>query len=170
MVRNPFSRIVSAYYDKMITTSPGHTHVFKHLSEKIIEEFRHIRLNVTERNQTDDGTATFEEFVNFLISIDVMDCDVHFISYISRCKPCHTEYDYVIKFETLKNDIEYLKQKLNISEYHRKAVFPRDNFKTSKDVVKETFNTIPKDLALKLYEKYRKDFEIFGYEKPEWLC
>ena len=42
--------------------------------------------------------------------------------------------------------------------------------KSEWELVKRTFRTVPKELGLKLYEKYRKDFELFGYEKPEWLC
>jgi len=153
----------------MLSTSRGYTSYYKAYSQRINKQFRHLRHNETERNQTDDGNATFEDFVNHLLSIDIMSCDPHLKSYFANCKPCHAEYDYVIKFETLVNDMEYLKQKLNISEYHRKAVFPQNNFKTSTDIVKKTFETITNELALKLYEKYRKDFEIFGYEKPEWL-
>ena len=48
-------------------------------------------------------------------------------------------------------------------------MFPHKKFKTNEDVVKKTFATIPGNLALELYLKYKKDFDIFGYEKPEWL-
>ena len=34
---------------------------------------------------------------------------------------------------------------------------------------KKTFATIPDNLALNLYEKYKNDFDIFGYEKSKWL-
>ena len=154
----------------MLSISPGYTSLYKAYSQRINKQFRHLRHNQTERNQTDDGNATFEDFVNHLLIIDITNCDLHFRSFLAQCEPCEAEYDYVIKFETLDNDMEYLKQKLNISEYHRKAVFPRRSFRTNHDKVKETFQKIPNALALKLYEKYRKDFEIFEYEKPEWLC
>ena len=139
-------------------------------SHKISKEFRHLRHNETERNQPYDGNASFEDFANYLLTLDVLNnyWDGHFISYILGCKPCDVEYDYVVKLESLDHDTECLKQKLNISDYHRKAVFPRKNFKTNEDGVKKTFETIPNNHALKLYEKYKKDF-IFGYEKPEWL-
>ena len=154
----------------MLPTGPGYTGVFKPLSRKINEQYRHLRHNVSERNQTDDGNATFEDFVNYLLSVDIMTTDVHFRSYLGSCKPCNADYDYVIKFETLKNDMEYLKQKLNISDYHRQAVFPNRNFKTIPSLVQSTFRQIPSNLALQLYEKYKIDFDIFGYERPEWIC
>ena len=149
---------------------PPHTAHYKSISQKINKEFRFLRHKVSDRNLTDDGYATFEDFVNFLLTINIMNCDPHFISYLAQCRPCNIEYDYFIKFETLESDIEILKQKLKISDYHRKAVFPRKKMRTVSDLVWKTFQTIPNELALKLYEKYKRDFEIFGYEKPQWLC
>ena len=141
------------------------------MSRKINKQYRYLRHNTSESYKKDDDQfATFEDYVNYLLRENPMNCDHHFISFIARCMPCDVDYDYVIKFETLDNDIEYLKQKLKISENHRKAVFPKKTFKASMDFVESTFKTIPKDLGFKLYEKYLKDFEVFGYEKPHWLC
>ena len=154
----------------MLSTSPGYTNYFKAMSQNINKWFRHLRHNESERNETDDGNATFEDFVNYLLTIDIMKVDAHFISYVARCSPCDTEYDYVIKFETLDRDVEYLKQKLGVSDYHRKAVFPRKKFKANMDFVESNFKQIPKNVTLRLYNQYRRDFEIFGYEKPHWLC
>ena len=159
--------MVSAYTDRILSTHSGR---YYELSLEINKKFRHLRYNVTDRNQTSNGKATFEDFVNYLLTIDVSNCDPHFRSYLAQCRPCDVQYDYVVQFETIANDMQYLKQQLNISDYHRKAVFPRKNYKTSTDVIKKAFDQIPKQLALKLYEKYQKDFEIFGYEKPKWLC
>ena len=90
-----------------------------------------VNHNETERNQTYDGKATFEDFANYLLTLDVLNnyWDGHFISSILGSKSCDVEYDYVIKLESLDHDIAYLKQKLNISDYHKKAVFPRKSFK-----------------------------------------
>ena len=163
-VRHPFSRLVSAYNDRILSTTYG---FYYDLSRKINKRFRHLRHNLAHRNRTDNGKATFEDFVNYLLTINVATCDNHFKSYLTLCRPCDAQYDYVVHFETLANDMEYLKQQLNISDYHRKALFPLKNFKTSTDVVKKAFDQIPKKLGLKLYKKYQKDFEIFGYEKPK---
>ena len=167
-VRNPFSRLVSAYYDKMLTTSEGYTYAFKAISRGINKRFRHLRHNVIERNQTDDGTATFEDFVNSVVQ-SKGPMNPHWTLYYDSCRPCEVQYDYIVKFETLNNDIEYLKQKLNVSSYHRQAFFPKSAYKANWDLVKKAFKKIPKELGLKLYEKYRIDFEMFGYEKPDWL-
>ena len=131
--------------------------------------YRHLRHNKSERIREDDGHATFEDFANYLLTIDVMNCDPHFRSYLAQCKPCDVNYDFIIKFETIEKDMEYLKQVLNLSDYHKKAVFPNVKFHTSAKMVKSTFEKIPKNLSRSLFTKYQKDFEIFGYKKPDWL-
>jgi len=155
----------------MVPTGAGYSSYYEAFSQNISKRFRHLRHNATERKQADDGNATFEDFVHYLLTLNVLKnyWDGHFISYVLGCQPCNVDYDYVIKFETLEQDMEYLKRKLSISDYHRKAVFPRKKFKTNYDIVAKTFQTIPSKLALKLYAKYKQDFELFGYEKPDWL-
>ena len=166
MVRDPFSRLVSAHFDIL---TPDPPHFFKDLSQNINRKYRNLRHNITERTRRDDGYAKFEDLVNFLVRTDVMNCDPHFRSYLDLCKPCQAQYDYIFKFETMHNEMEFLKQKLNVSDYHRPAMFPRTSFKSDSEKVKKAFQQIPKALTLQLFEKYKQDFEAFGYDKPEWL-
>ena len=169
MVRNPFSRLVSAYYDKLLPTGPGYTSYYKKMSQNMNQKFRHLRHNANQRNNTDNKIATFEDFVNYLVTAGNAKADPHWSPYLESCKPCDAKYDYVIKFDTLNNDMEYLKQKLNVSEYHRQAVFPPRKYKTNNDLVEHVFKTIPKALARKLYGIYEKDFLLFNYPHPQYI-
>ena len=152
----------------MVPTSSGYTYVFGPISRNINRKYRHLRHNANERNQTDDGNATFEDFVNFLVRLDIF--DDHWKPFRNLCNPCSSQYDYIAKFETFNNDMEYLKQKINLTEEHRKYFFPKGNFATNFDLMKKTFEKVPNELARQLYEKYREDFEVFGYSLPEWMC
>ena len=148
----------------------GTSPFYQRRSQSINQSFRHLRHNESKRNEKDDGYATFEDFVNYLLSQDNTKGDPHFLSFISSCQVCDAQYDYVIKMETFESDIDYLKQKLNLSSYLQTVVFPKEKYKANDDTTKKTFEDIPKKHALKLYEKYQKDFDMFGYEKPVWLC
>ena len=154
----------------MVPEGKGHTDYYKGRSQAINRYFRHLRHNESKRNEKDDGYATFEDFVNFLLPRDSTIGDRHFLTFLSSCQVCDAQYDYVIKMETFESDINYLKQKLNLPAYHQKALFPRKKYKVNDDATKKIFKTIPKKLALELFKKYQKDFEMFGYEKPVWLC
>ena len=159
---------MSAYNGKMVPTSPGYFYLYGLMSRDINRNYRHLRHNATERNQTDDGNATFEDFVNFLVQLEKLD-DGHWKPYRDLCNPCSSQYDYIAKFETFNNDMEYLKQKINLTEEHRKTFFSKRTFKTNIDVVKKLFEKVPNELAFRLYQKYKEDFEVFGYSLPEWL-
>ena len=168
LVRHPFSRLVSAYYDKMVPTGLGYTWLYGPISQKIYSDYRHLRHNVTERKLAKNGTASFEDFVNFLVRLK--EFDNHWKPFHMRCLPCSSQYDYIAKFETLNTDMEYLKDKINLTEEHRKYFFSKSKFRTNFKLMKKTFEKIPTKLAYKLYEVYRDDFEIFGYSLPDWMC
>ena len=153
----------------MIPTSTGYTFYYGPMSQKINQQFRHLRHNVTERSEKGDGHATFEDFINYILA-QKGTMDGHWDLFATRCIPCSSAYNYIVKLETLNMDINYLKKTLNVSQYHQRAFFPQKTYRSNWDLVKKTFQTIPKTKAQNLYEKYKKDFEMFGYDKPEWLC
>ena len=125
------SRLDSAYFDKMLTTSPGYSIFYKALSRRINKQYRHLRHNASERNQTDDRTATFEDFVNYLLSVDIMTTDVHFRSYLASCKPCNADYDYVIKLETLKNDMEIFETEIEHTRLSQTSSASKQKFQNN---------------------------------------
>ena len=168
LVRHPFSRIVSAYNDKMVPTTFGYTHIFGPISRNIYLKYRHLRHNATERKLVINGSASFEDFINFIIRLK--DFNEHWKSFRDLCNPCTSQYDYIAKMETVNNDMEYLKQKLNLTEKHRKNFFPKHKYRSDVDLMKKMFKTIPKQLTRQLYDVYKQDFEMFGYEFPDWLC
>lgn len=168
MVRNPFERLVSAYYDKMLPTSPGFTYAFAPMSRNINKKYRHLR-TIPHNDDTTAGTATFEDFLNF-IAHSKSKKDPHWTEYNVSCSPCLHKYDVIMKMETLQDDVEYLVKKLNINKYQRQGFFPVKHTKTDDSKMERTFRPMPKDLVSKIYEIYRHDFEMFGYEKPPWVC
>ena len=95
--------------------------------------------------------------------------DNHWTPIYKQCHPCHAYYGVIIKFETLNADIGNLIGILGLSARHKKAIFPKVSFKTTEAKVKAAFEKLPKQLVNQLYEKYRADFEIFGYKRPKWL-
>ncbi|XP_076800905.1 carbohydrate sulfotransferase 12-like [Clavelina lepadiformis] len=169
-VRNPFQRIVSAYSDKMRPQSKGFTYVYGPLSKQINQQFKKLRYLEEDRNK-DDETASFEDFVNFLLySKEPQANDPHWRSFDQTCAPCTYEYDFIMKFETMTEDTAYLKQRLNISKEHGQIFFPVHRRRVNDTKTEEYFRKIPLALSKALYAKYKIDFELFGYPMPYWLC
>lgn len=167
-VRDPFHRIVSAYNGKIRPDGPGFTHVYEPLSRRINRRYKNLRRKKSERNETYDGTATFEDFVNFLL-YDRNPKDDHWNLYDVICTPCRHSYDFIAKFETLSEDLAYLEHLFNISSEHKKVFFPSRKMRTNDEMVRQYFARIPVDAAISLYKMYANDFMIFGYDKPKWL-
>ena len=82
-----------------------------------------------------------------------------------------TNYDFIIKLETRSADVAYLNMKLNITnEDHKNVFLPRRGRITDDNKTQKFFEQVPKHLANALYEHYKADFLLFGYDKPIWLC
>ena len=143
------------------------TYVYGPMSKEINKKYKPLRHNLEDRLKN-DTTASFEDFVRHLLSDAPRDS--HWEFYDTFCRPCYSDYDYVIKFETIAQDLAYLKLKLNITDEDHQKVFSAAIPNTKQDTTKEYFDQIPKDLAERLYKKYKNDFLLFGYEKPSWLC
>lgn len=170
LVRHPFERLVSAYNDKMVPDGEGFSWYYAPISRDINRRFRHLRQNITARGDVGDGTATFEDFVNYLVQLGPpSNRDEHWRQYHATCDPCKHDYDVIMKFDTYLDDFESLKQLLNVSEHHRQDFFPPFQARTDNDKTKVFMKSIPVELRRKLYEIYRKDFELFGYDKPDYV-
>ena len=67
------------------------------------------------------------------------------------------------------DDVRYLKDRLNFTAGHRQTFFPSGRYRSQEGVVQKTFASVPRDTVVKLYERYKVDFDIFGYDRPNWL-
>jgi len=164
-IRNPFSRLLSAFNDKFRSSAQGS--FYNGIGRKIEKKYRRFRHKFEERNKVYE-IPLFEDFINFVV-YDKGTVDHHWIPFYQLCYPCNVHFDVIIKFETLYADIGNLTNLLGISPQHKVAVFPNLPFKTTEQKVKAAFANLPKRLIYLLYDKFRIDFEIFGYKRPDWL-
>ncbi|XP_043215527.1 carbohydrate sulfotransferase 11-like isoform X2 [Amphibalanus amphitrite] len=113
---------------------------------------------------------TFAEFVQYLIDTDLANyADDHWIPYYLFCTPCNVRYHAVAKFETLRQDQEYI-LKMGAVDHLIKAKWRHmTKGKPTKTVAERYFSTITLDQARKLYEKYRFDFELFEYSPDDYF-
>ncbi|XP_078494733.1 carbohydrate sulfotransferase 10-like [Ciona intestinalis] len=171
LVRHPFERFVSGYTNKLIPSGVGFGGYYEELSPQLNKEYRHLRSDVSKRNATKPGHATFEDFLNYLLTTKERPMDGHWADYVQLCEPCAHGYDVIMKMDTLENDVRYVTSLLNLTAEHSKDFFKNQISRSTKsNITTEYFKTIPKELANRLYENRRRDFEMFGYRKPEWIC
>ncbi|KAH9490300.1 Carbohydrate sulfotransferase 11 [Bulinus truncatus] len=99
--RDPYSRILSAYVDKLFSPNPFY---WKHWGEKSLKLDR-VKRMVT-RCASD---VTFNQFVR-LVVMDLKRTDVHLAPVSTVCNMCSVHYDVIGKLETVGKDLDFLQQ------------------------------------------------------------
>ena len=160
VVRNPYTRLLSAYKDKVLYARG----TYKKWSEQIGAKYRPLNSNIT-------GPTTFSEFAKWIGShFPLQPLDVHFANLYSFCAPCLIKYDYMIKQETIEEDAEYIfkhvmRSKYNLNELLSAEVGPHDTHKSN---VTKTQAEYYAELHSKERETIQRflqpDAQLFGYD------
>ena len=129
---------------------------------------------------------TFSQFVRFLVNGSrEFDQDVlshkglsyHWAPYWQECSICSelTKPDVIIHMETFKEDFKTL---FNKAEYSNEEIedlaqkFPHTHSQHgghSHDLIQKYFSTLTKSQVWQLYEMYKLDHELFGYDPKLYL-
>ena len=196
IVRHPFSRLFSAYKDKFVVAfqygdrmadkiirqnylsnmtqtsivqmrqelKRGGNELTSGLSDNIVKQLRRLD------SKAGNFKITFLEFLNFLISKKGPNGftvgDDHFDPVYIVCNPCAIRYDIIAKFETLLNDSNLILNYVKTHHDHNVS-FPKSNSITSSDSCNKAFKDLPLTVRRSLYEMFKEDFLIFGYEYRE---
>jgi chondroitin 4-sulfotransferase 11 len=170
VVRHPFERILSAYRDKLenstINRQDGTLHFYEKYGRKIVGKYRGKSPNEDIKIE-----PTFKEFVSYLIDTDLtLYADDHWIPYYLFCTPCLIDYDVIIQFETLQQDVQLLLNLLGEKSGGPKWKHSKTAGRRSKtELIKSYYNQLDNKTILKLYDKYKIDFELFGYSIDGYL-
>jgi len=144
-VRNPYSRTLSAYLDK-IQTLPSHR--------------KQILKALSRGDDPDTAKISFSEFADALMLQQEFQMDKHWRSQYSNALGGAVRLDFVGKLENFEDDIEFVKERLDIG------------LKTS-DFVRRPHETKANEKLLKFYtekeikivkDRFAKDFEVFDYD------
>lgn len=175
--RNPYSRIISGFNDKVLSDYQGHG-------------LPYIKNIMNLSNNDINKRINFEEFLNYIVKDDIHNMDNHF-------KPQYTWLEDIKIFKNIKifklkdiskintylkelnfdNILEnFLKLHFNPNLYRGDHLIKRDIpnvYKLHYDIFKEDIirnNFIPlhknyfnNDLKEKFINKYKKDFDLFNY-------
>jgi len=156
-VREPFERLLSAFRDKFETYT---TSLYSKLGREIVGKLRK-----SSESKNTNNLPSFDEFTEYLSNLtDNPQWDMHWRPIHQVCYPCAIDYDYVGRFETVKEDADYILQQLKLDKM---AEFPSfSGSKTSKRLTKY-YSQIPRKRIEKLIEIYRPDFDMFNYDFPD---
>ncbi|XP_076066955.1 carbohydrate sulfotransferase 11-like [Oratosquilla oratoria] len=166
MVRHPFTRLLSAYRDRIEDMS--------HASWQR-ETFGPIMLRFSRRGLRDmknkDGkmkfAPTFAEFVNYLLLTPQSRYDPHWMPYYRHCSPCVVNYSAIAKLETRNEDIPFILEDAGLAGKVEMQVLNENSNKgrgSTTKLLKEYYSTISLKQLKDLYRIYEIDFHLFGYD------
>lgn len=120
-VRDPYTRLFSAWLDKFY--APNH-YYWSNLGPLIFKSERPNMPKVPECAHD----ITFPEFINFILKeLKRNPCmDGHFSPNYDHCFPCRMSYDYIGKYESLKDDTLHILDSLNLSTLVTFGHFEKD--------------------------------------------
>jgi hypothetical protein len=150
-VRNPYDRVVSGYHHLIKGSKNCNTDVFLNGMYKEFWRFH---------GKFWPGIS-FKKFVKSVHSIPDRKANPHFISQYSFLTNKKGELipDFIGKFENLEEDYKKAMKKIGIKNPPK---LPQKNKSKRKKDWREYYDKETKKLV---YERYKKDFELFGYDK-----
>lgn len=163
-VREPFERLLSAYRNKLASAEDEE---FRRLyGREIIRRYR-SRPSATSLQRGHD--VSFEEFVRYLLDPKTTSREMlepHWRPYHQLCHPCYINYDFIGKYETLDEDVDFVLRRLGVRHL---VTFPtKVPRKTSKELVAKQFANISGSDIRRLWKIYSLDFHLFEYKYPEY--
>ena len=99
---------------------------------------------------------------------DGLQIDVHWLPYSSLCNVCTLKYNFIGKYETIEEDLNYIRLKFGFNSSDWKI----DNHFTTgktKESYKLLYSNLSKDLLCNLKDFYNQDLKYFNYRLEDYL-
>ncbi|KAI4478917.1 hypothetical protein M0802_014467 [Mischocyttarus mexicanus] len=167
IVRHPFERLLSAYRDKLEHSLPHTFH--SNLGAHIVWHYRSKDSKMSGKHGP--RYPFFEEFVRWLLCQWKAgnELDMHWTPIVNFCTPCQVRFDIIAKFETLREDQDFLIKQAHVGHIIKPEWKNPTRGVQTKDVVKNYFTQLSKTQINDLYEMFRYDFILFDYSPEEYI-
>ncbi|CAG7728159.1 unnamed protein product [Allacma fusca] len=142
------------------------------------------RVSNQRRRMLEGLTPTFDEFVQYLLTLPPAEMDEHWRPMYIDCNACTNSFSLIFKVETMDQDRDYLLSLLlgvNSTGVSLKAeldqIWRRWTNSVGKDTLPasawktrhEYFSQVSQQNLRALYELYEPDFLMFGYSPDKYL-
>ncbi|MGB3511820.1 MAG: sulfotransferase family 2 domain-containing protein [Microcoleaceae cyanobacterium] len=135
--------------------------IYEQISRKIQSSLRYPKL---EDINLEQNPISFEEFIDFICEQYVKCMDRHWMPQNLLLNYDSNKYDFIGRLENFEEDIHYLFKKIQAPKYIYQYIGGKENSSQ-----KTGYTSLWTDeLAEKVYEKYKADFEAFGYDKMSY--
>ncbi|XP_043284079.1 carbohydrate sulfotransferase 11-like isoform X1 [Venturia canescens] len=182
VVRHPFQRLVSSYRDRIEDNSRFTAQAWIYVPRI----FRVTRPELFRSNGSEGNglqrifdshkrlklVPSFKEFIVWLLNQPSEKEDDHWSQYHKQCSICNVNFDYILNLDNYTiNDVTYIFKRLQLDE--KRAYLPKiQSSRGGKSDFARTceyFNELSRTLVIRLYERYKIDFEMFGYRHEDYV-
>lgn len=146
IVRNPYSRLLSAWRNKVLLCEPGYEYIYR-------------KMTGNEPSLREKETLTFEQFLEFVESEDVATCNPHWRRQTDLLLYPAIPFTHLGKIERLRETFELIEKHADPG----KSLPARTSNST-----RVGYANLTEALAVRIYKLYAADFEAFGYNKDSW--
>lgn len=180
VVRDPFSRILSAFRNKLDPLSDFRNCDIwqKGIGMHILKKYKPWSLiapsrPVFKRLSTPKGVVRYDlnmaDFVKFLVDPLEKNDNEHWSEIHKLCSPCLVEYDIISQYATLDADAEYILRLIHADSVVQfpSSIGSSPTNSSNTASIKSYFKDVPQRDLDKLYRRFQLDFELFGYENPD---
>ena len=160
IVRHPFERLGSAYYDRFRLIQEGN---LEHGNAGTYRDYKDEISRKTANSGVNSSCIAFDRLVKYITLSDPVEYDEHWSLYDDVCSPCSIKYDYIGKVETMATDAPHIIRRLNITGIQLPSFHVHHKRNSS---YLNYYNSVESGDIYKLMEIYSKDFDLFGYARP----
>ncbi|NES64035.1 MAG: sulfotransferase family 2 domain-containing protein [Okeania sp. SIO2D1] len=139
----------------------GYDSIYDRISQKIQFFLGYPKLEDIDLEQ---NPVSFAEFINFICEQNVKCMDKHWMPQNLILDYDRVEYNFIGRIENFEEDVNSLFEKIQAPKYMYQYIGGKMN--SSQKIGRASLWM--DELAEKVYEKYKSDFEAFGYEKMSY--
>ncbi|XP_060595938.1 carbohydrate sulfotransferase 11-like [Ruditapes philippinarum] len=162
-VRDPLARLISAFRNKF--TEAKNLKFISLYGREIIQGATNGHANKIP----DIGSIKFAEFLRYLADEKTImqGYNDHWKSFKDICHPCYIKYNFIGKYESIKEDVGYLLKMLNVQQRFKFPEREKDyNHTKSADMISSFFKDVDPDIFSKVVNVYADDYALFNYSIP----
>ncbi|XP_063951937.1 carbohydrate sulfotransferase 9-like [Lytechinus pictus] len=159
-VRNPYTRLLSAFRDKLQDYPNAFT---AELQSRVKEWIRKYEPKLAKKYPSD--RISFEEFVTHYLKADTK--NIHWGDMFELCHPCTFHYDFIGDYETIESDkgffLDQIKSDIPLPPLSRKPTHSSDD-----GILSQFYSLLSDQLLEELSNSpgLTRDCKLFGYEMP----
>ena len=155
-----FQKDVPLEYIKTIYRDFDKYIIVRHPLQRLVSGyFQNIRTN--------EHNITFEEFMHGFADGWEVDRNIHWLRYYTNCHICDIDYHYVLKSETLAQDVTEFNDKVGynttVKPLQQNVNFQMFDAQYKYDTVLGEFNRRYPDIFQKVLKIFQPDMDLFGY-------